>query len=320
VGWVAVLAWAAAASSAPLVYNGGHADIDVEYSGVGPLSLQFNFGINATAENGGLASQQLPLSSADVRVPDTNPQSTVPGGANYAFLGASPGSTLWWLPQTSTVGKAFFGFGTYDLDPDQWVSATTWSMLAASGPGQMSLWQTVGFGTPVPLFATSDGITSADKFSQITGGHDHYNWGFTATGVYQVMIEAQVTHATDATHAAPYLVSGTGIVTFLVGSNTPIPIPGDVNHDGIVNGQDIALVASTWLSSGNLLPGDANGDGIVNGQDIALIASNWLATSATSLAHASVVVPEPASLILGSIGILLVAVVLNRRNRCARDR
>jgi surface-anchored protein len=278
--------------------------------------LQFNFGINATAESGTIASQQMRLDQADVRVPDTNPQSLVPGGAAYGFLGASAGSTLWWLPQTATVGKAFFGFGTYDLDPDDWVGNATWSMVAEQGPGQVSLWQTVGFGTPVELFATSDGVTSADSFSQITGGHDHYNWGFTATGVYQVMIEALLTHVADATHGSPYVVTGTSVVTFLVGSDTAIPIPGDVNHDGIVNGQDIALSSSAWLNTGNLVPGDANGDGIVNGQDVALISANWLATFAdgasdvsASVAH----VPEPATAGLAVVGILVL--VLRERRR-----
>ncbi|MES1213311.1 MAG: dockerin type I domain-containing protein [Singulisphaera sp.] len=52
---------------------------------------------------------------------------------------------------------------------------------------------------------------------------------------------------------------------------------GDVNGDGIVNGQDLALLAANWLSSGPV--GDLNGDGIVNNQDAALVTSNWLATN-----------------------------------------
>ena len=54
-------------------------------------------------------------------------------------------------------------------------------------------------------------------------------------------------------------------------------LPGDANQDGIVNGQDIAQVASHWLQSG-VETGDTNGDAVVNGQDIAAIASHWLAT------------------------------------------
>lgn len=54
--------------------------------------------------------------------------------------------------------------------------------------------------------------------------------------------------------------------------------PGDANHDGIVNMQDIAMISSRWLQTGTNNPGDINGDGIVNSQDLALISSQWLAT------------------------------------------
>src|SRR5262249_22828459 len=64
---------------------------------------------------------------------------------------------------------------------------------------------------------------------------------------------------------------------------TAVPIlSGDVNTDGIVNGQDIAVIASHWLNTSPPYPlqGDANLDGIVNGQDIAAIASHWLQSTA----------------------------------------
>jgi hypothetical protein len=68
--------------------------------------------------------------------------------------------------------------------------------------------------------------------------------------------------------------AGTGVAGSM-GTIAFFRLFGDANGDGIVNGQDIALVASNWLSQGP--SGDVNGDGIVNGQDIAAIASNWLA-------------------------------------------
>jgi len=91
-----------------------------------------------------------------------------------------------------------------------------------------------------------------------------------------------------------------------------IAAPGDTNGDGIVNGQDIAAVASNWLASGVSKPGDANHDGIVNGQDIALIASNWLATSGGG-AGASAAVPEPSAWLLAVMGFGFFAVT---RRRC----
>ena len=53
-------------------------------------------------------------------------------------------------------------------------------------------------------------------------------------------------------------------------------LPGDTNQDGIVNGLDIAQIASHWLQVGGII-GDTNGDNIVNGLDISAVASHWLA-------------------------------------------
>ena len=53
-------------------------------------------------------------------------------------------------------------------------------------------------------------------------------------------------------------------------------LPADVNGDGIVNSQDIALTSSDWLKSAQAA--DLNADGIVNVQDLALLTANWLTT------------------------------------------
>ncbi|HEY4310002.1 MAG TPA: dockerin type I domain-containing protein [Pirellulales bacterium] len=89
---------------------------------------------------------------------------------------------------------------------------------------------------------------------------------------------------------------------------TPV-IPGDVNADGIVNGEDLALMSSTWLQTGSgfapIPQADANGDGVVNAQDLALASSNWLATPSSGNSAA---VPEPSTLILAPLcGIALLA-------------
>lgn len=90
-------------------------------------------------------------------------------------------------------------------------------------------------------------------------------------------------------------------------------IAGDMNHDGIVNGQDVVVVATNWLVSGSNVPGDTNGDGIVNGQDVALIASHWLYTNELGGAGGPVALPEPSALILAALGGL--ALLMRRRRR-----
>lgn len=84
-------------------------------------------------------------------------------------------------------------------------------------------------------------------------------------------------------------------------------IAGDVNFDGIVNAQDIALLASHWLQTGSGNSADANVDGIVNGQDVERIASNWLRTASGS----ATVAPEPSTSALAALGAALLA--LGRR-------
>jgi hypothetical protein len=76
------------------------------------------------------------------------------------------------------------------------------------------------------------------------------------------------------------------------------PIAGDANADGVVNGLDIAQVASHWLSAGPT--GDVNHDGVVNGLDISLISTNWLNTNSIYGGGGGVgsAVPEPSTIAL----------------------
>lgn len=52
-----------------------------------------------------------------------------------------------------------------------------------------------------------------------------------------------------------------------------VPIPGDINRDGLVNGQDLSFALGYWGSSN--ADADVSGDGIVNGADVTIILGNW---------------------------------------------
>ena len=47
----------------------------------------------------------------------------------------------------------------------------------------------------------------------------------------------------------------------------------DLNGDGLVNSQDIAIMLSAWGSSGG--PADMNQDGLVNSADLAIMLTRW---------------------------------------------
>lgn len=52
--------------------------------------------------------------------------------------------------------------------------------------------------------------------------------------------------------------------------------PGDLNHDGHVNGVDLAIVLNNWgICGSGACPADIDRDGLVNGVDLAIVLSNW---------------------------------------------
>jgi hypothetical protein len=117
------------------------------------------------------------------------------------------------------------------------------------------------------------------------------------------------------------LTSSTAGASFGASFLTGNSVPGDVNGDGIVNAQDIAVIASNWLQTGTkfTVTGDANADGVVNAQDIDVIASHWLQTAAAgggglgSGGGNGTAVPEPSTLLLAALGGLALLACRRRR-------
>jgi len=84
---------------------------------------------------------------------------------------------------------------------------------------------------------------------------------------------------------------------------------GDSNLDGVVNVQDLSILATNWSgSSVGWYQGDSNGDGVVNVQDLSILATNWGSGAGGA-------VPEPGALALLAMGGVLLA---RRRRRTSR--
>src|SRR5262249_30920118 len=128
--------------------------------------------------------------------------------------------------------------------------------------------------------------------------------------------EAQILQHAGLTYGgSDTLAALIGPYSNYVTSYAPAPAgAGDANNDKIVNGQDIAQLASSWLNIGSNRAGDINGDGIVNGQDIAVIASNWL-TNYGGGPGGGTAVPEPSTWLLAILG---GALLMTARRACKR--
>lgn len=292
-------------ASATPVYASGHADIGLEYDAAARrFRLFYNFGEGVESEDGTQIERthQAPTAVA-TRVPD--PAFPRPFETSWDFLGAEADEPIWYNPQTNEPSKPFFGFATEHLSPPKWNGAIRWSMtrmLERPTDGEFSLWQTDIFGSPLALFATSDGIDEEDEFVQGVGGHDHFNWGFTQPGVYRIELSAEGTHVTDG------LITGAGVFTFLVGSETSIgepDIPGDTDGDDDVDLDDLNNVRNHFGESGDPAPGDTSPfDGQVNLDDLNNVRNNFGAASP---------VPEASGIALAVVSVLALSAASLKR-------
>ena len=53
----------------------------------------------------------------------------------------------------------------------------------------------------------------------------------------------------------------------------PPPVTGDLNGDGVVNGDDLGILLGAWGQTTG--PADLNGDGVVDGNDLGELLANW---------------------------------------------
>ncbi len=141
-----------------------------------------------------------------------------PPGASFDFLGAS-GTSLWILPQSETEasnrGVLFAGIGTEEVDPVEWgfgnpITITLLNVASAPAGGNFFLWKDDEFGEPTQFMNSTD-LGTYNSVAQDAGGHEHYNWGFTAEGIYEIEFEA-----TGTPEGGSPLSSGVQTYTFNV--------------------------------------------------------------------------------------------------------
>jgi surface-anchored protein len=173
------------------VYVSGHADI-----GVGFENNNLHLHLHAANPIGLFGGGTRPAGEYDadeVLIGVPNPTSQRAAGTQWNFLAPNDGDLFWSLPQSSNPNKPFLGLGTEELLPSDGWSTLTWtfnSITPVSGANsQFALWQVNESGVPTAFASTLTPINSANgvnSWTQNALSHDHFNFGFTGQGVYDV--------------------------------------------------------------------------------------------------------------------------------------
>ncbi|MEJ5258732.1 MAG: choice-of-anchor M domain-containing protein [Anaerohalosphaeraceae bacterium] len=256
------------------VIDGFHTDLSTPYL-CGEGLCRWDFAVSPNDLPGG-GARRIPPQRALLFV---NPlaRMTMPASPAFAFLGASPGQTIWVLPQNYLSGVLWLGFNSGQMTADVLSGLCLWNpqdagradtparwlrvrLLDVRRPqgSHFSLWQTGSFGQPRVFFSTYDGgITEQDVYYYQAGAHTHLNWGFTKPGLYEVDLQ---------------------LSTFYQCSSD---LTADLTGDCRVNLSDAAVIAAHWLQSGCADPNscggaDLNQSGRVEPADLSILADQWL--------------------------------------------
>lgn len=178
------------------VMRTGHADV------IAPrlLGAERRLDLSAKVDGQGF----LPYRNLVVVHPDLL-TSTVPTDGQWAFLGA-PGATFWNSPQASgsvpggTTAFPWIGSSTEDdalVANGSRTDMTIEQVVGATGgaaPGDLAVWTSPATGPRVLVSTRAGAVTGgvpAMLSSTAARNHSHYNWSFTAPGVYCLAVSVQ---------------------------------------------------------------------------------------------------------------------------------
>jgi surface-anchored protein len=128
------------------------------------------------------------------------------------------GSSLWVLPQSQDPALPYLGISASGISQAAWQPRFDIQLLRVEGPGHFFAWQFDPFSGLEMRMNSRDGIGPDDVLSPLLGGHEHVNWGFTATGLHRVelKVSGRLAGSTNVVSSDP--------VTLLFGV-TPYSLP-----------------------------------------------------------------------------------------------
>jgi surface-anchored protein len=100
------------------------------------------------------------------------------------------GDVIYVLPQSQSPDLLYLGISAEDIPSGIFAGSLRLRLRSVIGPGNFHLWQADQFGGFNVRMNSADGITDQDETLPLVGGHEHYNWGFSTTGVYRITFRA----------------------------------------------------------------------------------------------------------------------------------
>lgn len=145
-----------------------------------------------------------------VIVLDAAAEQTMPDRPEFKFLGATPGSPVWVIPQAQKAEVPWLGWNTQAPSfLDTQASGATFTYLGHEGPGNFSMFiQSGGFGAPTVLFDSQQ--AAPQDFWVPSQTHMHANWVFTEPGMHEVTIGVSTPEQQGGTYTLRFQVGDTG--------------------------------------------------------------------------------------------------------------
>ena len=178
------------------------------------------------------------------------------------------GQPMWILPQSQNPKLLYLGVNSERVPSGVFSGPLNIRLKRFEGPGYFMAWQSTGPGQYNIRIDTRDGIDTNDFFAPLIGSHEHFNWGFSAPGVYSATFQ---------------------VVGLRIGDTNPI---SSAEHTFVFHVQPLPVPTNylTWARShwpagfngtATLPTGNADGDAFDNLHEYALGLSAFSSNSIT---------------------------------------
>lgn len=191
------------------MWTSGHGDIGIGFhdDGEGP-EFELHYHLEGGIVNGVPQDDvEFEPDELTVRLPSTSRFFRSESSA-FDPIGVGALEPYFRVPQSGTLadslGIPYVGLATEEIDAGIFQGESVNLRLTGvlhnggAGSGVFSLWQVPDI-NPVFYMSNANGIGAEDLLTLSTGGHDHFNYGFSEIGIYEVTLEASGILASDGT-------------------------------------------------------------------------------------------------------------------------